>query len=68
MIENSRTMKIKSIIFILNIEKKESFYNSYNNVYIVLYVMMQTILKNNIYTLRKNFFNQIRNNRGYYIP
>lgn len=46
MIENSRTMKIKSIIFILNIEKKESFYNSYNNVYIALDVMMQTILKN----------------------
>lgn len=51
MIENSRTMKIKSIIFILNIEKKESFYNSYNNVYIALDVMMQTILKNNIFFL-----------------
>lgn len=49
MIENSRTMKIKSIIFILNIEKKESFNNSYNNVYIALDVMMQTILKNNIF-------------------
>lgn len=49
MIENSRTMKIKSIIFILNIEKKESFYNSDNNVYIALDVMMQTILKNNIF-------------------
>lgn len=49
MIENSRTMKIKSIIFILNIEKKEWFYNSYNNVYIALDVMMQTIPKNNIF-------------------
>lgn len=49
MIENSRTMKIKSIIFILNIEKKEWFYIFYNNVYIALDVMMQTILKNNIF-------------------
>lgn len=49
MIENSRTMNIKSIIFILNIEKKELFYNFYNNVYIALDVMMQTILKNNIF-------------------
>lgn len=40
MIENLRIMKIKLIIFILNIEKKELFYNFYNNVYIVLDVMM----------------------------
>lgn len=40
MIENLRIMKIKLIIFILNIKKKELFYNFYNNVYIVLDVMM----------------------------
>lgn len=48
MIENSRTMKIKSIIFILNIEKKNDSIILII-VYIALDVMMQTILKNNIF-------------------